>query len=1133
MTAGHADTLLHHVRRLAAGHGPTPPDRDLLSGYLEWRSQDAFAALVQRHGPMVLAVCQAVLRHRQDAEDAFQATFLVLARKAHSIRRRDGLASWLHGVAYRVARKARTAAARRQAREAQVAAGAAIASADDLSWGEVRAILHAELAVLPERFREPLVLCYLQGLTQDEAALRLGQSWAAVKGRLRRGRELLRRRLERRGLGLAAALGAVALTGRALAAPLAQAAVRAALPAAGEAAPAAAALARGVLGSLVPVKLRVMLAAVLLASAALAGGAALLPGRLDEVPPPAAPPTPPAGLPAAHADRHGDPLPDGAVARLGTVRFNHGDGLNALHFLPDGKTILSEGNGSLCWWDAGSGKERKRLAIARPSFDDQTILSADGKTLTFLGQEFESDTVRVWDLAQAKEVRVAHVGGRRNEISVFRRNALSPDGKLCALHQPKQIRVFDIATAQELYALPNADVQVRAVTFAGSERLVTADKKQVVRVYEAQTGKLIRQFAHGAPAEILSASADGRLLASLEHHTHAIDGLLEGDKVHVWDLTTFTQKHALTARPKRWFMSVQISPDGKLVLAGSAGPDRGSVTVWDVETGRRVRELPTVGQTLAVSRDGGQLVEGAQPGKLERWDLKTGRRLSGEDSQHARAAGVFLSPRGERALTIGYASFSTWDARTGRRLHSFDLPPFPSSDPRRLISPDGRYAVTFTGDYQRVQILIWDVAAGRLLHTLRPPDSSSQIRCAFAPDSSLLATWHPAKENVVHLWDVQAGKEVRSFPERRAGWPGRLFFAADGKTLFVAGRRTAGYDITSGKELFSWRMEPLPNNSGVKTAVAGGGAVYAQQEPLAWRTFAVAPDGRTAACILTGEDFGGRRTEDRIVLCEARTGKVLRRWNDSGKASRWWEQLCFSDDSRLLASSDGEVVHVWEAATGGKVRSFRGHRGEIQSLAFSDNGRRLASASWDSTVLIWDLAPAEVSPGKPGAKEVAAWWADLAGGDAALAHAALWRLADSPDASVPLLRRHLQPVGAADMEAIRRHLAELGSDAFAVREQAFKQLKRLGQAAAPALRAELDKKASLETRRRVELLLDTLRDRPQSGESLRTLRALAVLEHAGRPEARQLLEALAGGAAEAWLTQEAQAVRARLSAWVE
>src|SRR5262245_39383290 len=164
----------------------TVPDQELLQRLLGGRDEAAFEAILHRHGPMVLDVCRGVLANDSDVEDAFQATFLVLAHKAASIRQGATLGCWLHGVAYRTALKARADAARR--RHEAPAPPQAVEDGDPLTWAEARQLLHEELGRLSDRHREPLVLCYLQGKTQDEAARLLGLSKGTLKRRLERGR---------------------------------------------------------------------------------------------------------------------------------------------------------------------------------------------------------------------------------------------------------------------------------------------------------------------------------------------------------------------------------------------------------------------------------------------------------------------------------------------------------------------------------------------------------------------------------------------------------------------------------------------------------------------------------------------------------------------------------------------------------------------------------------------------------------------------------------------------------------------------------------------------------------------------------------------------------------------------------
>ncbi len=188
-------------------------DGQLLERYLEHRGDEAemaFAALVDRHGAMVLRLCRQILRGEEDAEDAAQATFLVLARRARTIGRRESIACWLHGVALRVAANARVAAIRRRARELR---GGEMRTAGQVVDSEVSAIeshedwatLHDELGALPRFFREPLILCYLDGFSQKQAAAELRCPLGTIQSRLARGKAKLRARLEKRGVVLSPA----------------------------------------------------------------------------------------------------------------------------------------------------------------------------------------------------------------------------------------------------------------------------------------------------------------------------------------------------------------------------------------------------------------------------------------------------------------------------------------------------------------------------------------------------------------------------------------------------------------------------------------------------------------------------------------------------------------------------------------------------------------------------------------------------------------------------------------------------------------------------------------------------------------------------------------------------------------
>jgi RNA polymerase sigma factor (sigma-70 family) len=277
--------ILRLIRKVVADQGVRDAsDHDLLHRFRYHGDEAAFHALVCRHGAMVFDVCRGILRNEANAEDAFQATFLILARKAQSIRKSASVGSWLHRVACRTALRARAQEATRKRIEVRVPTRQ-ISEADDLTWREVRAVLHEELNNLPERYRAALLMCYLESRTQDTAAAQLGVAKSTLKERLDRARQLLGARLAGRGLGPAAVLVAAAwpasVSSGCLPLSLVSATARSAgqsvagLATPGEVSANVAALAKGVLKSMFLTKLKTAIAAAVLL-VALAGGSGLI-----------------------------------------------------------------------------------------------------------------------------------------------------------------------------------------------------------------------------------------------------------------------------------------------------------------------------------------------------------------------------------------------------------------------------------------------------------------------------------------------------------------------------------------------------------------------------------------------------------------------------------------------------------------------------------------------------------------------------------------------------------------------------------------------------------------------------------------------------------------------------------------
>ncbi len=384
-------------------------DQELLERFASHRDESAFAALVERHGAMVHRACRGILRDEHEAQDAFQAAFLLLGRRAGRLWVRGSLGPWLHAVAWRVATDARRAGLCRRKHEQRAAVLERARSANRAPFdADLAPILHEEIGRLPAVYRTAVVVCDLEGRTHEEASRLLGWPVGTVKSRQARARERLRNRLTRRGLAPSAGLVGAAMANEAATAALPYSLTESTARAAAEfvSSGSGSGTVAGTVSSPVIAKVRRLeamiyatslksAAAALLAVIVLSAGVGLLIGRVPAAPPPSDPPQA-KGMPIAHVDGDGDPLPAGAVALLGRRRLSHGVQVSAVAYHPKGTLVASAGGGLVKLWDSATGRLVRELPVHAYSWGQSLSFSSNGSLLASGGND---EALRVWDVA--------------------------------------------------------------------------------------------------------------------------------------------------------------------------------------------------------------------------------------------------------------------------------------------------------------------------------------------------------------------------------------------------------------------------------------------------------------------------------------------------------------------------------------------------------------------------------------------------------------------------------------------------------------------------------------------------------------------------------------------------------------
>jgi WD40 repeat protein len=535
--------------------------------------------------------------------------------------------------------------------------------------------------------------------------------------------------------------------------------------------------------------------------------------------------------------------------------------------------------------------------------------SPDGKTLVSGSRD---NTIKLWDVATGQELRA--LKGHPARVNSV---AFSPDGKTLlsggALGSGEagggQLMLWDVATGRELRTLlrRSNDVSSVALTPDGKVALSGGD---AVRLWDVATGRELRSFGKisGHRVSDIAISPDGKTIASSS-------GTVE--PIKLWDAGTGQELRTLAGHPGG-ILSIVFSPDGKTLASG--GSDK-LIKLWDAATGREVRSIAgheKYIRALAFTPDGRALVSTSGDKTVKLWDVSTGRELRTFEgaSLSLAVSAVAFSPDGERMATSDENVIKLWDFDAGRAL--LTLAGRAETVNSVAFSPDGKM---FASGGNEPTVKLWDVATGQQVRVL-PAGRFVVSAVAFSPDGKIIAG---ADRKSIALWEAATGRQLWTQGAESA-WVESLAFSPDGKTLASCGAaerntqagRVVLWETATGRVLR--RMETAKNLGPV----------------------AFSPDGR----LLAAGDRGSA-----VNLWETATGRPLRTLEDQENGV---ESLAFSPDGRMLALGGHRGVGLWDYEVGRQLGTIKGHADFVASVAFSPDGKLLASASRDGAIKLWD-----------------------------------------------------------------------------------------------------------------------------------------------------------------------------------
>lgn len=764
-------------------------------------------------------------------------------------------------------------------------------------------------------------------------------------------------------------------------------------------------------------------------------------------------------------------LPDGAIIRLGTSRFNQGAQINACTFSPDGKFLVTGGS------DA---------------------------------------TVRVWSVSSGQERRSWRMNSNYNNITAIQ---YSPDGKMIAVCGGEGlIRVWDAEGVNELFVRtpPRQYDPSWFCWVAKSKQLAIASQNGSVCILEIPSGREIRKWPSGVSnPRMLACSPNGKQLIVASYNSQMKSYDLAAAKEGVVFENPVPGPNGF--RPN---YGVAYTPDGKFLIGTS--PDR-TICLWNAETGkiaRRVETSQTYIYALAVSPNGRFLAANSNDGRVRLFGLASGAELREFPVARYGAANLMAySPDGRYLATVSGQSVRIWDVAAGTELHGDAGHRAPVLAGAFLS--EGR--VVTAGQDQTIRC--WDVKSGKEVDRL---DQQPIYAAHLVPDSAGRSVLLASNNQFVLKWTPGKSSDIERLPFSVQG--SVIALAADGKAAVVQmNQNLIAYSLPDGKQL---RQILPPENSYPQAVCVSSGSRYLafvdnnqngvvhiwdliaghQKRTIAGdRTMQLyaermifSPDGRLLVSV------AGHRP---VLVWEVFTGLVRLVIPQSQVAGQ--SAAAFSPDGRVLAVGSGAgEVRLIDMRSGATAGPFIGHRGHTTCLAFSQDGKQLISTNTDTTAIVWDVAkllaklPERAKASEATPRQLDAWWMGLASGDGAAASEAIWSLSDRPRETLDLFREKLKPVVGPDAATVTKWVGDLDAPKFQVREKSYRNLAGMGESARDQLQEGLKKATSAEARFRITRLLGVINSQVAPAK-LQPLRALEVLEKIGGSEAKQQLEALA------------------------